>query len=379
MYNNLHISLTNVKNESRLFKETKTIADNYIADNVFIAGLWEDGLRVDENLDEKRSIYRVKLKSRNLPKNLLFQLFKYMEFIFHLLFKYRKRRVTMVNVHNLSLLPIGFLFKIFYKTKLIYDTHEYETQRQSLKGVRKKLSQILEKIFIKYCDKIIVVSDSIANEYKRLYSDIEKPAVVLNTPSYQKVSKKDRFRTEFSIDKEKMIFLYQGALSHGRGIENILDAFKSIDDEKSVIVFMGYGVLEDKIKKSAENHDNIFYHQAVSPNILLEYTSSADAGISMIEDTSLSYHYSLPNKMFEYLMVDIPVIVSNLPEMRKVVKDYQVGVVAYENSSRGLIEAIKNIKILDKNRLYNNIQRAKEIYNWQVQERVLISLYGGLK
>jgi glycosyltransferase involved in cell wall biosynthesis len=371
--------MTNVKNESRLFKETKTIVQNHIADNIFIAGLWEEGLKVDEVLDTNRTVYRVQLKSRNLPKNIFIQLFKYMEFTFHLLLKYRKKRITMVNIHSLALLPIGFLFKLFYGTKLIYDAHEYETQRQGLSGVRKKLSQILERYFIKYCDRVIVVSESIADEYKRLYPYIKKPSVILNTPLYQEVAKKDRFREEFDISEDKMIFLYQGALSQGRGIENILKAFKQIDDDKSVVVFMGYGELEKEIKKYAEKFDNIYYHPAVSPDILLEFTSSADVGLSIIEDTCLSYHYSLPNKMFEYLMVDIPVIVSNLPEMRKIVNKYKIGVVASENSSKGLIEAIKNIRLLDKYRLLEDIKRAKEIYNWQNQEKVLVDLYGDLR
>ena len=171
--------------------------------------------------------------------------------------------------------------------------------------------------------------------------------------------------------------MYQGGLSSGRGIEILLDAFKQIDDD-SVIVFMGYGPLEDMIKKASEEYGNIYFYPAVSPDILLDYTSSADFGISTIEDSCLSYRYCLPNKMFEYLMAEIPVIVSNLYEMKRLVENYKVGIVAKENSPTGLKEAIKQAVQLDKKELQQNIEKVKEIYNWEEQEKVLLEVYKGL-
>ncbi len=50
---------------------------------------------------------------------------------------------------------------------------------------------------------------------------------MLNTPPYKKIEKKDIFRETFKIDKDKTIFLYQGGLSSGRGIEILLEAFKN--------------------------------------------------------------------------------------------------------------------------------------------------------
>ena len=62
-----------------------------------------------------------------------------MEYLTVILYKYRKKNIEVVNVHTLGLLPIGVLCKIFFRAKLIYDAHEYETQTQGLKGSRKNL------------------------------------------------------------------------------------------------------------------------------------------------------------------------------------------------------------------------------------------------
>jgi len=138
---------------------------------------------------------------------------------------------------------------------------------------------------------------------------------------------------------------------------------------------MGYGELENLIKEYSKKYNNIYFHPAVSPDILLDYTSSADFGISTIEDSCLSYIYCLPNKMFEYLMAEIPVIVSNLPEMKGLVEKNKIGVVAQENTPKGLKEAIAEAINLDKEELKSNIQKVKEIYNWEEQEKVLLDVY----
>src|SRR5699024_8437276 len=93
-----------------------------------------------------------------------------------------------------------------------------------LKGARKKVKEITEKILIKFVDEVITVNESIANEYVKNYN-IEKPYILLNAPNYVKEEKFDLFRKEFKIKSNLRIYLYQGALFKGRRIEDYLDAF----------------------------------------------------------------------------------------------------------------------------------------------------------
>ena len=71
--------------------------------------------------------------------------------------------------------------------------------------------------------------------------------------------------------------------------------------------------------------DRIHFLGAVNHNELLTYTASADIGLALIENISISYYYALPNKLFEYIMAGVPILSSNLPQMKKVIDDYQVG------------------------------------------------------
>jgi len=297
----------------------------------------------------------------------------------------------ILHCNDLNTLPIAVVIKRFFNrnVKIVYDAHEYETETYALNGTKKKIAKWVERTLIGYADRVITVSESIAKAYAELYG-IEKPALVLNTPPLKRVSKRDIFREKFGIDKEQKIYLYQGALTPNRGIELLLETFAQIEGEGRrkkgegcgallpCIVFMGYGALEESIKSYCQKYKNIFLHEAVAPEVILEYTSSADFGISMIEDSCLSYRYCLPNKMFEYMMANLPVIVSNLPEMKAIVQKYEVGVVAKEQSVEALKIAIEESLKFDINELAQNLESVRKIYNWQEQERVLLQVYEGL-
>ena len=369
------IVLNNFKNDSRVLKEN--ISLQKAGYDVKVVALHEESLKEYDKV-QNIQVHRVKLKSRGWSKHKLVQLLKYFEFIYKVVKQYKNS--SIIHCNDLNTLPIGVIIKKFFNkdAKIVYDAHEYEINdvpKQSQRSI--KIKYYVEKFFIKYADKVITVSNAIADEYVKLYN-IEKPALVLNTPPYKEIKKKNIFRETFGIQENQTIFLYQGGLSHGRGIEILLETFKTIDDENAVIVFMGYGSLENMIKKTSKEYKNIYLHQAVSPNVLLDYTSSADFGISTIEDSCLSYRYCLPNKLFEYLMAEIPVIVSNLYEMRRLVKINRIGIVAEENTPQGLKKAIKEAVKLDKEELKTNIQKVKTIYNWEEQEKILLDTYKGL-
>jgi glycosyltransferase involved in cell wall biosynthesis len=382
MRTNLHISLTDIRTESRLFKESESLIANDIFDRIVVVGLHEDGLKRREPLgdSEKIVLERVALSSRRLPRLLPFQIVKYLEFLYRIIREYGAKRFDTVTIHTLALLPVGVAIKRLFGSRLIYDAHEYETERHQLVGIRKRLAKWTERMMIGQCDRLIVVSDSIADEYKKLYPVIERPLVVLNAPFLSDPVSGDLFRKELGIGKSDTIFLYQGALDRGRGIEIILEAFAHICESRNgssgpVIVFMGRGEYEKKIIEHSKRYDNIFFREAVSPDILLEYTASADFGISLIEPISLSYQYCLPNKLFEYLMARIPILVTDLPEMGRLVRENGLGVTIEENSAEALSRAVEEAMKLDRSVVKKRLDRVRSIYCWENQEPVLLQAY----
>jgi glycosyltransferase involved in cell wall biosynthesis len=287
--------------------------------------------------------------------------------------------IDIVHCHDLGTFPMGVFFKIFTfgRIKIVYDAHEYETEVRCLTvGWKKILCQITEAFCIRFADKIITVSDSIANEYVRLYN-IKKPVVVLNAPVFAQPKHLDIFRKELGIKKDQLIFIYQGGLSPGRGVELIIDTFKELGFSNKVVVFLGYGDLEGMVQEEARKYPNIYFYPAVEPCVLLDYTASADIGLVLTKNTCLNHYYCLPNKLFEYTMAKIPTIVSNLFELSKFIQDNGNGLILKEMTAKGLKELIENITSQEILSMKKAADQARKKYHWAEQEKKLIDLYHG--
>lgn len=367
----INLVLNDFVNDGRVQKSSNTLSS--MGHEVVVVALHQTGLLEREEIGGV-IVHRIKLKSRAWSKHKLVQCIKFFEFFVRFLFLYRKSDVLHCN--DLNGLLVGVCCKLTRpKLVLVYDSHELainDVPNQSLRSIRVK--KCLESVLIKFARSIITVSDSIADEYVRLYN-IPRPNLVLNCPVFYDQPKRNLFRENLDIRSEQRIFLYQGALSSGRGIELLLDAFSGLNSDDNVIVFMGYGPLEGLIKGKADHEATIYFVPAVSVDVLLDYTSSADYGVSFIEDLCLSYRYCLPNKIFEYLMAGLPVLTSNLFELRRLVEYEGVGVVAAENTVDGFRGAIKGL--LNKNYLdmQKNVYLARRKYCWEKQEKVIKEIY----
>jgi glycosyltransferase involved in cell wall biosynthesis len=377
--NNLHITLQDFKNaRSRILKTTRSLVSLGVAERIFISALYSPETMEEEVIDEKIFIKRFRLRTRDLSRNFFVQVIKYIELIKRLVKYFSDKKIGIINVHSCTLLPVGALLKRRFKALLVYDAHELETERNGLTFFRKIMNKIIERMFIKYSDITIVVSDSIADWYVEQYK-IQRPYVVKNTPGYRgEIKKSNKFREYFDIPSEKTVFLYQGAFMAGRGIELLLETFKNFVAQNTVIVFMGYGPLEDKVKEAARKCNGIYYLPAVPVAEILDYTSSADFGLSTLVSSSLSYYYSLPNKFFEYMMAEIPVLVSNMKEMAKIVLEYKIGVVVENLTPQGVVDAINKLQSMNYSELQENIRRIKKEYCWEAQEKVLALAYQNL-
>jgi glycosyltransferase involved in cell wall biosynthesis len=374
MKNVLVIVFNNFTNDNRVLKESLSLKKQGY--NVQVLALHKKSLKEYEEIDGIK-VHRIKLVTKRLPKVFYIQLIKITELIIKIVSKYRN--VDIIHCNDLDTLPVGYIIKMLNrcKSKIVYDAHEYETERKpKQKFWKKRLLQFVEGFFIKSADTVFSVSNSIANEYVRLYK-IKKPILILNCPPYN-ITKKDIFRKNLSIRKEQRIFLYQGGFQPNRGIEMILETFAGLEDQKNVIVFMGNGNLHGLIDDYAQKNENIYLVPSVSPNELMDYTSSADVGLLLYEDSCLNHRYCLPNKLFEYIMAKIPIVINDLPEVKKVVTYEKIGWVLKRYDADCLKDIISKIQ---ENKLYEmkiNCENTSEKYCWEKQEISLINSYNRL-
>ena len=372
--NNLHISLTDFRYESRILKQINSLRLVPAINDIYIAALQKENLVTEVVIEKNIFLKRFTLATRKFGSNPVIKILMYLEFILRVLFFYREKNIHVVNIHSAFMLPVGCLFKIIYGSKLVYDTHELETETDDLKGFKKLLIKLVEWSCIRKSDLVFVVSEGIADWYEKKYQ-IVRPTVLLNAPKVKKVRRTSFFREYFGLRGNQVIFLYQGVLSTGRGIEALIDVFSETKTDQNVLVIMGYGPLESYIRALAVNSQTVFFHDAVPPQSLLDYTSSADIGIALIENTCLSYYYCMPNKMFEYLAVGLPVLVSKLKDMSEFVKNKKVGWVVSDMTSKSLKKTISRISKSSTDAFKKNTLLTFEENSWEKQEILMVTAY----
>ena len=364
-----------MKNESRILKETASLVKAGLFEDIWLIGLMEKDLAKVEMLDSTRKIIRLETCCEDRT-GVIWKVLKTLAFWKKIIGLIKDKNIKVVQIHNLSILPLGVVIKFWKKAKLVYDAHELETERVGWGNHLKSISRIVERFFIKFADATIVVSEEIARHYRMLYPYIE-PVTILNAPMFSQVEKKNYFREKFGIRDNQNIFIYQGGISENRGLELILDTFKDLSNDKDVIIFMGYGELVPIVQEEAKSSNRIFFQPAVSPEDVLAYSSSADYGVTLMvfPDACLSYYYCLPNKLFEYCMAGLPIITSNAIEMRRFVEKNNLGVVVQEKTVEALKEAIEEIKKMPFDQIRENCLRAARKVSWEVQEQILVDLY----
>jgi len=368
------IVLNDFTHDSRVLKECRTLIRGGF--EVRVAAMHSDGLPERENLDGLE-VRRYSISTQTLSKGIIFSAVKYI----HLLWKMVRDNKDMDIYHcnDIEALPIGVIAKWLGKNKrVVYDAHEYESEKAGVSGFRKKMLFVFERFFIKYADQTITVGDKIAEEYARLYSII-KPAVVMNCPVLKdKEYDRSLLRKQFSIADETILLMVQGTLTPDRGIQETLDAFIKVNRKDMALVFMGYGSMEPVIKEYAAKQSNIYFMPSVAPEVVVNYTASADVGLAFIENASLSYYYSLPNKFFEYIHADLAIISWPLYEIKQIIEKENIGVITDDFTIESIEKVLQN---LNKNKIEQykkNVKNLKNQYNWQQQEKVLLNVYKNL-
>jgi glycosyltransferase involved in cell wall biosynthesis len=362
-------------NESRFLKESRSLVRERLVDEVILVGRWREGHARVEELAPRVRIHRLPRTTGPLPNNPLFGGLKMIEAQWRYRQETRRLRPAVIHCHGVFSLPASVAAKRATGAPLIYDPHELETERNGVTGIRQTSDRHIERRLIHSCDAVICVSGSIADWYARAYG-IARPAVVRNIPDVRTrlhVHTESLLKRTLRIPDDELVFIYQGGLFRGRRIEQLIRVFERVRPDRH-LVFMGYGELEETAKAAAARCPNIHFHPAVPPGEVLEYTAGADVGLTGVENVCLSYYYSLPNKLFEYLAAGIPFLVPAYPEMTALVERHGCGWVVGEDDAEwvGLIDSLTPSTIAGARA---SARLAAGQYSWANEERVLLDVY----
>ncbi|TFB55267.1 glycosyltransferase [Cryobacterium sp. Sr3] len=333
---NLHVYPSPIVNESRIHKQTRSVAESGLFSSVVICGTARQGLPSLEEFPFDRRVERLGAARAREP-SVFARIWRQVTWSRMVYKRFSRSNVSVINAHSVAVLPVCALLSRTLGAKLIYDTHELETETVAARGLQGRIFKLIERHFINSCDAVFVVNESIAGWYANRYRGL-KPVVVRNIPEAPVLRESFPMRQNLTVPDGKRLFIHVGNLAESRNIEVILQAFASpgVDDH---VVFLGDGPLIQLVDGYVSLHKNIHHLPSVSPADVVGRVAACDVGLCLIEPTCRSYELSLPNKALEYAMSGLPFFFTDLPEIGNLLGSGMYGW-KLADPSRDLVPAI---------------------------------------
>ncbi|PIR22621.1 MAG: hypothetical protein COV44_07065 [Deltaproteobacteria bacterium CG11_big_fil_rev_8_21_14_0_20_45_16] len=325
----VQITHNSFANQSRIFRETQSAAKSSLFGSIVLLGLRKDDRQVNNGFDTLPksivSLFEINLVLRRAKYlRMILRPFYYMEWVFRSWYLLKSKSVRVIAGHGITTLPIAIFLKLATGSKLLYDAHELETEQAGLNRYSKIIYKIVEFFGIRFVDHTLVVAPGIASWYEKRYR-LCNIQVVRNFPlKSAQASISQSLKERLGISQSSTLSVYIGKFTPFRSIQEILDAYTKTRPDNHV-VFIGHGPLESLIHTYQAAHPTIHFLESLEQSTLLSLLPSADFSLCLIQDVSLSYRYSLPNKLFESLAAGVPVLGSNLPEIETIIKTSNAG------------------------------------------------------
>lgn len=307
----------------------------------------------------------------------------YLEYNIRSLWACLNRRYDTHYSVDLDTILAGSILRSIGRCRLLcFDAHELFEDTPELAHTKAKrwIWSVLGRICIVATDVRITVNQSLQNILESKYGTPFH--VIYNTPLKNR-STKGRPRQDAEVERrlpsDKKVILYQGAVNQGRGLEVAIEAMHLLGEHHHLVIAGGGDVLED-IRALVYREgltERVSLLGMIAPERLRKITPQAWIGINLLDESSENYYYSLANRFFDLMHAGIPSINMAFPEYVSILNKYACGLTISHLCVQEYSSAVLALE-QDPDRYDNMVLAAKEateIYNWESQEKKLLSLF----
>ena len=302
--------------------------------------------------------------------------FFYLEFNIRLSLFALRGNYDVFVANGLHSLPGIGLSSILKRKPFVYDSYDLSTESAEMIGkpFSRRFWRLMESWLIRKARRVYSISDSIVSFLGSKYKiNVD---LVRNTPEFQPIKK---YPPEYRLVHEGLkVLIYQGAVNRGRGLEMVINAMKYLPDAMLFIVGEGEDEKElEKLVLKKSLYNRVIFYGRVPFEELKFLTMQADLGLSVEEDICLNYRYSLPNKLFDYIHGGIPILVSGLYEMEKIVSEREIGQIIADRSPEKLAAQIQTMLSDDQSikRWRENAVATSKEFSWCIEKKGLIEIF----
>ncbi|MBC3758490.1 glycosyltransferase family 4 protein [Hyunsoonleella sp. SJ7] len=325
----------------------------------------------------------IDIKARAIRSS-IFSVLRIVEGLIKLFFSALKQKADLYIAIGIEDLVIIYFVTKLTGAKFIYSANELEGDRKRASNLKlnQKLNNVVikvERFILKKAECVIAADIERAKLMERWYK-LDKVDVVRNVPIPEEIAESDLIRKKLNIPEDQKVLLYQGLLASGRGLEVAIEACSKIKSDNSHLVFLGFitdSYKEKLVRLARENNLDRFHILPPVPwRELLFWTKSADISLALIENVSISYYLAAPNKLYESIMVGIPYIASDFPEIRHVQRVAKSGILVDPENVNEISKAID--KLISNSFYYKqcieNSRQARHVFNWNNEKIKLLNI-----
>ena len=351
-------AFSNLYTDQRIEKVCRTLHENGYEVEL-IGNDWKGA----EEMERPYPFSRIHLASKSLKT-------AYFEFnlkLYHVL-KRKADQNTILHANDVDALLSNYLIARKLNIPLVFDSHEIFSEMPAIQGkMSQKVWRYVEEKIIPQLQWMVTASESYAKWFRKKYGI--DAVVVQNAPR----------KLDFTIEipqNSPRIFLYQGALNPFRGIDKAIMAMHYL--EGVIFKIAGDGPrkkeYEELVNREKLQHKVQFLGK-LKPEDLRKITVTADVGMSIEENGGDSYLYSLPNKVLDCIQSRVPLILSDLPELRNIKNQFDIGEIIKNHHPENIAEAVK--KVLEKGRknYQLELEKASKVLCWENEEIQLLKVF----
>lgn len=281
-------------------------------------------------------------------------------------------RPDVIHANDLNALIPAYAASKKLKCKLIYDSHEINTDNSTGKNnsLLHVYYKVMERRLVHKVDLMIAVSHAAAAYFAHEYH-IPMPMVITNCAlASENIPQPARKNMGFEV-------LNHGGFYAGRGYDIMVEAAPLLQAYPEIkLALRGFGRMEDQLHQRAQalHAENVIFYPKVKVEELIPLAAGSMVGIAITEPICLNFKLSVSNKLFEYAAAGLPVIMSDIPEHRYLNDKYHFGLILPDNSPQSLADVV--LQLYQDRELYqklaeNAICMSQEV-NWENEFQSLL-------
>lgn len=295
-------------------------------------------------------------------------------------------KCDVIHCHEPDALLIALLLKAVSGRKVVYDVHEhwpseipFDLGLPNTTALTRFLEHLISPVELglaRFADAKIAVSESVAERFR---GNGREPVIISNFSVADSMPPASQAGSGYSV------MYMAGNMQLFHGIRECISAMSKVTANYPDLSLTLVGNVREDIGAIAAKTDprpEITLTGYLPYREMYETLRAGCIGLLVFQPDYYNAYIGLPNKLFDYMLCGLPVVASDFPEIRRVVREAECGVLVDPTDPDAIAEAI--IYLLEHpdeaQRMGANGRRAVERrYNWGEMERRLLAMYRGVE